>query len=304
MKNLNSKVNSIKKTSLKIVEDLFKSGNLSQFKGCVELYRLYESGKINRRELSKFYSNIGVSKDYGGRLKRVGKELGHFSGDHVSAYSLSHLVRLAALGDLGIQLITWKIVYKVEILDFISVNKHSDRLKGCRSPDIFHNNLCELKYEKRGSKDNERSVESKSDLATTSHQSLVVVNASIDPEKPTKKKKRPKKIGDSQDSIEQVSNEYHLKSLIKDANSRLDAIESGTKDLNANINDLVNMMGTSQLLQEDLRILNRNLPKIRKKLKACRRVFKDLNSRVPLKVPSHLDPYQLDNGKFIGTSRN
>lgn len=116
------------------VRTAFMNGNLHIFDGCKKLHLIVEKRKEDSSSVVEFYKSMGWSKDYGGRLCKVGRVFKSYTGAQMSAYGISQLTRMAALEDLGRFIADQKLCLTCEDLDLIK--KFESHFPSRQLPDV------------------------------------------------------------------------------------------------------------------------------------------------------------------------
>lgn len=99
---------------------LWSIGAGAKFQFCIELNKIVDAKKVKKKSLKAFYKSIGVTSRYAQKLKIVGQVYRHYSSVQVDAYSISQLIRMAALNETGKYIVDSKLRFKVKELDLIA----------------------------------------------------------------------------------------------------------------------------------------------------------------------------------------
>lgn len=110
-------------TDIESLEKHWQNGKNSTFTFCKLLHTIILKKKVKAELLKGFYAKFNISERQIQRLKKVGEVFSDYTSDHVVAYGISHLTRLAYLDSIGRYIIDSKISVTVEDLDIISINR-------------------------------------------------------------------------------------------------------------------------------------------------------------------------------------
>jgi hypothetical protein len=118
----NEKPNQTKKDIFSTLRKMWSRGNKSSFLFCKELERV-AANVASHESLTGFYSELNLSTRHAQKLRKVGREFRHYKSAQVDAFSISHLVRMASIPEIGRYIIDNKITVTVCDLDTITVCK-------------------------------------------------------------------------------------------------------------------------------------------------------------------------------------